>query len=43
MNNCSDYYKFMLLYLTRVVCYYDKMIDDKKKTISFLKEYLEGC
>ena len=21
--------------------YYDKMIDDKKKTISFLKEYLE--
>ena len=23
--------------------YYDKMIDDKKKTISFLKEYLEGC
>lgn len=23
--------------------YYDKMINDKKKTISFLKEYLEGC
>ena len=23
--------------------YYDKMIDDKKKTISFLKEYLEDC
>lgn len=23
--------------------YYDKMIDDKKKTISFLNEYLEGC